>query len=804
MIPLRRLVFACFLCNLISLVGGVSHAQERAPIVTGLHRNGPALPGRFVSIDCMLHNTASTPITLDGLGLVPVDETDGAGSYEKVVPVGTLTPVFPVRLKPGQKFTVRRFYRPDRPGKQRAAIVARCNGRGWARLSDKTGRDAVVSLLVRLPESIPRMNLDVADAHPNHRYRAGETIALRVTPVVTGGDDLAESVAGITVVPGAKPFSISDTGRATELLRKGDRPALRVDFYGVEEVRKFMEFDVSLRQPVELSSVRLTGENLNGEYDITACEVEATRPDGGVVAIPAVILRHGYAWEVNAGLGKSVTAASLRLRVRTPYELDITSLAMQGSATAGDKRSLEPGIAYRWQDAHGAPLSGWRPLDPRHPSDIRFPRTSSPGYYGLIVRAEPAGEDVTTREYGFAVFRKSTPARAKIRDERLAVIHADENDDELGTAWSKTLSLQFFDSATRKLDAAAWRAAIADRRAHGLTDLPLAIGEDWVSDGAKPVSAEQLQRLHHRMLQYFRAEPSVPAWELGIEENLGWRAHRGDWPYYWQNLEAKAKAVRRAADEVDPKIKLIYQVAELDIRSVEDFCRSAAAAQFDVLALHPYAWPDFPPPARWMPDYVGRVRALMRRCHSEKPIWFTEIGAPLDGNPRGFFGYPTIPAFDRGLGRDEHGAYLAQCILEAFRLGIEKVFWYTYSDSGDNPEYAEDFFGMIDARGFPKPSYLAFCTLSNQIAGRSFASMKILPGGVRVYRFSGKEEDCLAIWTSSGGTPKIDLRSLDLGSRTVRSVADAFGRPLSMGKTLAAGKYPLYVSVTHQLRKAAK
>ena len=118
-----------------------------------------------------------------------------------------------------------------------------------------------------------------------------------------------------------------------------------------------------------------------------------------------------------------------------------------------------------------------------------------------------------------------------------------------------------------------------------------------------------------------------------------------------------------------------------------------------------------------MPPYLAQVRAAMAQYHARKPIWFTEIGAPLNGNPGGFFGYPSVPAYDRGLSRSEHAAYLLTCHLMALRLRVDKLFWYTYQDGGDNPEYAEDFFGMIDFRGFPKPSYVAYCTMARSRAG---------------------------------------------------------------------------------------
>lgn len=298
------------------------------------------------------------------------------------------------------------------------------------------------------------------------------------------------------------------------------------------------------------------------------------------------------------------------------------------------------------------------------------------------------------------------------------------------------------------------------------------------------------------MHQYFQANPTSLYWELGIEENLGFRRQGDKWPYYWPNLEAKARAVRDAATAVNPQIKLIFQIAEIDPKSLDKFLASDAAKQFDILSLHPYAWPDFPPPDKWMPDYLAEAHALMTKYGAVKPIWFTEIGAPVNGNPGGFFGYPGKPTFDRGLGRDEYMAFLVKCYVVALQNHVEKVFWYTYQDGGQSPEYAEDHFGLVDFRGYPKPGYAAFCTMSRLLNGKEPVSSRVLDGNLRIVRFQGAQEDCLVCWTYPEAAQTLKLAQLGLTSARVKSITDISGKPVSWkAGTLAVSGYPLYITV---------
>jgi hypothetical protein len=247
---------------------------------------------------------------------------------------------------------------------------------------------------------------------------------------------------------------------------------------------------------------------------------------------------------------------------------------------------------------------------------------------------------------------------------------------------------------------------------------------------------------------------------------------------------------------VNPSIKLIYQVAELDIQSMEEFLKSDAARQIDILAIHPYAWPDFQSPETWMPQYISKVRALMAKYDAVKPIWFTEIGAPVDGNPGGFFGYPAQGNYVRGVGRAEYMGFMVKCHLIGFANGVEKVFWYNYWDAGVDSEYAERHFGIVDARSYPMPGYAAYCTMARMIRGKALKDVGVRDGDVQTYRFRGAKDDCLVVWSSPAAPRSVSLGALGLTRSDVESVTDIAGVPVSpVRDKLAISGTPLYIQV---------
>lgn len=784
-----RLLFSLVLICLLSLAG---RAQSTRLVVTQLGADRPGVLGRFATVAGTFQNTGAQPITLRGL-FVMAQLGQAAPERSKV---GPLTPALPLTLRPGQRIQLRRFVKVPQAGTYHCVFEVE-TGQGVSVVNGPQGKSASVALNVLPAALVPQASFTVSDPQPKHVYRAGQTIQVQITPFVFTGADLSGEVQSLTVTPAAKPFSMTDPAQARALMlgTDGKQGDFNADFFGVPDADKYLTVEIAFQKPSQVSTLRVTGFNPNGEYGLSAWDVSALQPNGGAVPLPAQKLQDGNGWTLLVGQRRSVTATGLRLRLHTHYKIQITGLTLQGQPATEQTQTNDAALTCRWTDAFGKPLTAPHPLTAFQANAVASPPHLAPGYYGLTVTTQLPEADEARREYGFVVLptdAKQTP------DTRFGMVHPDLNDAHLGIAWTKTLTTPFYNAETQTLDAAGWEDAVGYRQARGLTELPIVIGGEWDSDNTKPVSAEQLQKLQTKMRQYFAADPTALYWELGLEENLGYRAHRDKWPYYWPNLEAKARAVRDAAQAVNPKIKLIFQIAEIDPKSLDQFLASDAAKQFDILALHPYAWPDFRAPESWMPKYLAQAHALMKKYGEDKPIWFTEIGAPINGNPGGFFGYPGSAVFDRGLDRDEYMAYLVRCHLVALQNHVEKIFWYTYQDGGQSPEYAEDHFGLIDFRGYPKPGYAAYVTMTRLLNGKALVSTAQLAGGLHLARFRGAQEDCLVVWTYPEAAKTVKLSQFGLTPARVKSVTDITGKAVSVkGNTLPVSGYPVYVTVRH-------
>jgi hypothetical protein len=385
-------------------------------------------------------------------------------------------------------------------------------------------------------------------------------------------------------------------------------------------------------------------------------------------------------------------------------------------------------VSYYWTDFRGQRLTEPISLRPGGFQRIQSPG-STIGFYGLVFSTSDVrltlpdrqpGED---REYGFAILApRSTSERSADPASRFGVVHADIQDPYL-PVWVKTMTWNT--TSPRR-----WGFEINKRRSVGLLELPIVVGAEWRSDDSRPISPAQLKKLRTRIERYFESSSATHYWEAGIEENLGKRYHQ---LYYWPNLKAKIMAIRQAVDAINPNIKLIYQVAERDLSAIQVFLQSDAAKVFDILSLHPYAWPDFPTPEEWLEEFLRATQRMMLANGFAMPIWFTEVGAPHHGTyPGGLFGYPDRRTKVTGQTRYGAAIYMIKLHVMALHQGVQKIFWYNYIDRRPEREYAENHFGMRDYWDYPKPVYPAYFNLHSCLNGKVPARAVRLHNNVRI------------------------------------------------------------------------
>lgn len=206
---------------------------------------------------------------------------------------------------------------------------------------------------------------------------------------------------------------------------------------------------------------------------------------------------------------------------------------------------------------------------------------------------------------------------------------------------------------------------------------------------------------------FWREYPSVPRvpltqWQLWNEPTV---------PNFWldQPFEgdyvALLRATRRALRRGDSRAQiilagLVYESWE----ALDDIYRAGGRRWFDAVALHPFTR---------RPDDVLRIiernRTVMaRHGDSGKPIYLSELSWPSAvGKIPPRYGYETD---ERGQARRLVGA-LRLLAANRRRLGVRRVYWYTWLARETSQDYPFDYAGlrrMEPAGVISKPAFRSF------------------------------------------------------------------------------------------------
>lgn len=487
----------------------------------------------------------------------------------------------------------------------------------------------------------------------------------------------------------------------------------------------------------------------------------------------------------------SVTTNDSKYHVFTPGEPFSFTLTYVGSGVTG----------YQWVDWQGRNIGPsvavtGTSFTVNSPGDMH----AKPGYYGL--RLLPAGtiiEPGDRKELGFAVLPK---AQISVSNRLpFGMNHASLDDPYLGYKWTKTTwSVPFWawdgKSSTGKLDSTGWQASQENVRNYGRVDLPDVIGAPWGTVPADPAGVAKMADA------FFQATPNVPAWEWGIEEaHAAWDAKTAT--RYYQNFAVELAAVRAAADlngaattKLVHQIEGVYEHNPTHVTGVQVFFASSALRYVDILSLHPYAWPDFQSPDAWLDPYLKAVEKYRAAsAKSDIPIWFTEVGCFTDDADLGSKKMEDGGSPVTGLSRADAAEYVIKLHAIALTDGISRIYWYHYQDWDASTANAESHFGLRDYWGYPRPGYAAYATLVADIGSKQPEGVRILPGGVHVYKFGDSRSTCYIAWAYPAPKAPLIFRISSLcGKQSVAEITDTVGRPISAkAGTVAIGKSPIFL-----------
>jgi hypothetical protein len=224
-------------------------------------------------------------------------------------------------------------------------------------------------------------------------------------------------------------------------------------------------------------------------------------------------------------------------------------------------------------------------------------------------------------------------------------------------------------------------------------------GEFWSEHG--PGSDEPLPRV------------PIRAWQIWNEENFFYFTKPVSPGRYARLLTVSRRAIRRA----DPRAEIILGGLFGDPKQsppramdaaefLDQLYRRGAKADFDAVALHPYAADAFE-----LRLLVEDLRATMTR-HGDRrsDLYVTELGWGSQYNPR------TV-AFEvglRGQARELRRAY-AYLLGNRRRLHLRQVDWFTWKDLQGSCAFC-DSSGLFrrGARFKPKPAWRAFVQVTRR------------------------------------------------------------------------------------------
>ena len=177
---------------------------------------------------------------------------------------------------------------------------------------------------------------------------------------------------------------------------------------------------------------------------------------------------------------------------------------------------------------------------------------------------------------------------------------------------------------------------------------------------------------------------------------------------------------------------------------LDPFVEAGGLDLVDVLSVHPGSFPRAPEFYEGWRGWVFRTQMLdacrAAREHGDKAVWITEAYAP---NP------PERSGLDVRTSAD----YLVRTYICALALGVQVCEWYQFQDGTwyartSKPDDVEHHFGIVHTDLTPKPAYVAYGTMTEQLAGARYVGRLDL-GADDLYgvRFSRGEERVDVVWS---------------------------------------------------------
>ena len=215
---------------------------------------------------------------------------------------------------------------------------------------------------------------------------------------------------------------------------------------------------------------------------------------------------------------------------------------------------------------------------------------------------------------------------------------------------------------------------------------------------------------------------------------------------------------------------------------VEAVLKAGGLRSMDVLAVHPYHFPQSPEEAG-LSAFVDQTVAMMQKYGGRKGVSFTEIGVVTHIN-------------SRGSSERVQAEMLPRSYVISLASGcVDKIFWFRLWDPGIDRSYLEHAAGVVYHDWTPKPAYFAHRTLATEL--QDAKPLRWLRQGPDVYAcLLKRQDDCVvAAWAASGrgvltvrtGLPEVNLTDLMGNTRSERGTGGIHSTLLDGSVVLLSG-----------------
>ncbi len=230
---------------------------------------------------------------------------------------------------------------------------------------------------------------------------------------------------------------------------------------------------------------------------------------------------------------------------------------------------------------------------------------------------------------------------------------------------------------------------------------------------------------------------------------------------------------------------------------LDDFLTAGGGDAIDAINFHFYEAmaPRWGSVAGKGQELQSKVKAATGKI---KPLVITEIGSPSDK--------PAGSADANPYSEDQEARFVIKGLVQSLAAGVAPVLWF---QAVDRPKLSGGYaYGLLWPNLQPKPGFVAFRTLANELGGAVYqATLDDLGADVEAYRFTERNQVKIVVWRNASAARPAPFKVGAAGGvlryvnrfGVAHAVADGGKGDLDGARnasvSLAVGPEPLFVGI---------